>query len=147
MIDKNLGFEDSLLVFETVMRVRSTETGAGQHLTLEALTALLAETRARFLYSRGIEEINADYQGLIVDDLQLSVFSLVRAREELLFEVGVSLLSRDGGDMITKVTRIYDHSVVATARQHFKNYDYRLKKITTLNQATEQALSQQLFEI
>lgn len=147
MINEKLEFDDSVFVFETVMRVRCTETDAGQYLTLEALTALLSETRARFLYSKGIEGINADYQGLIVDDLQLSVFSLVRAREELLFEVGVSLLSSDGGDLTIKVTRMYDNSVVATARQHFINYDYRLKKVTTITLATKQALNQQLFAI
>lgn len=147
LINKKPEFDDSLFVFETVMRVRNTEIDAGQHLTLESLTALLAETRARFLYSKGIEGINADYQGLIVDDLKLSVFSLVRAREELLFEVGVSLLSNDGGDLTIKVTRMHDSSVVATAQQHFINYDYRLKKVTVLNHATKQALNQQLFEI
>lgn len=146
LIDKEIDFEANLFVFETVMRVRSTETDVGQHLTLESLTALLCETWARFLYSRGIEDISADYKGLIIDDLKLSIYSVVRAREALLFEVGVSLLSNDGGNLTTKVTRMYDSSIVAIAQQHFINYDYRLKKSTTMNLATREALAPQLFE-
>lgn len=38
-------------VFETVMRVRNTEIGLGQHLTVENLVALITEARFRFLYS------------------------------------------------------------------------------------------------
>ena len=145
LINKDLDFEDTLFVFETVMRVRSTETDVGQHLTLESLTALLSETRVRFLYSKGIEDINADHKGLIINDLQLSIYSVVRAREALLFEVGVSSLSNDGGHFTTKVTRMYDGSIVAIAQQHFVNYDYRLKKSTILNLATRDALNPQLF--
>ncbi|MFZ2553837.1 MAG: thioesterase, partial [Psychrobacter urativorans] len=69
MIDEVLDLDEQIFVFETVMRVRNTEVDIGQHLTLEALTALISETRVRFLYSKGIKEIDADYQGLIVDDL------------------------------------------------------------------------------
>lgn len=147
MIDEVLDLDEQIFVFETVMRVRNTEVDIGQHLTLEALTALISETRVRFLYSKGIKEIDADYQGLIVDDLQLNIVSLVRAREELLFEMGVSLLSGDGGNITTKVTRMYDGSTIAIAQQHFVNYDYRFNKVTTINNSIKQALNQQLLDI
>lgn len=139
--------DNEIFIFETVMRVRNTEVNVGQHLTLEALTALLSETRARFLYAKGIKEINANYQGLIVNDFQLSIFNLVRAREELLFEVGVSAISNEGGDLTIRVTRMHDGSVVAKAKQHFVNYDYRLHKITMLSNSTKKALDQQLSDI
>jgi acyl-CoA thioesterase FadM len=143
--DRELAFIDGVFVFETVMRVRNTEIAAGQHLTLESLTALLAEARERFLYSKGIKEINTDSQGLIVDHLQLSFSSRVRAREELLFEVGIERLSNDGGDIATKITRMYDGSLVAKARQHFINYDFRLNKATTFNSAIKAALDPHPF--
>lgn len=147
MIDEVLDLDEQIFVFETVMRVRNTEVDIGQHLTLEALTALISETRVRFLYSKGIKETDADYQGLIVDDLQLNIVSLVRAREELLFEMGVSLLTGDGGNITTKVTRMYDGSTIAIAQQHFVNYDYRFNKVTTINNSIKQALNQQLLDI
>lgn len=146
MTARELTFDQEVFIFETVMRVRNTEVDVGQHLTLESLTALLAETRARFLYFKDIKEINSAYQGLIIDNLQLQVVSLVRAREELLFEIGIEQLSNDGGNIAIKVTRMYDGSLVAKARQHFVNYDHRLHKITPLNNSTKEALDQQPSE-
>lgn len=147
MTHQELVFDTRVFVFETVMRVRNTEVNSAQYLTLESLTALLAEARARFLYSKGIKEINAEYQGLIVDNLQLSVISSVRVREELLFEVGVEQIYDDRGQMAIKVTRMYDGSLVAKARLHFVNYDYRLSKATTINSLLKETLHPQPFEL
>lgn len=143
--DQELTFNDGIFVFETVMRVRNTEIDVGQYLTLEALTALLAEARTRFLYSKGIKEVNSDHQGLMIDNLQLHIISRVRAREELLFEIGIEALTDDGGELAAKVTRMYDGSLVAKARQHFVNYDYRLNKITAINSTIKEALNPQPF--
>ena len=139
-----LVFEDTTFVFETVMRVRNTEIDSGQYLTIGALTELLSETIARFLYSKGIKQIDADYQGLIVDRLELNIEGLVRAREALLFEVGVAAVSNKGCDINIKVTRMHDDSLVAKSRQHLVNYDYRSNLITSLSKLTKQALEQLL---
>lgn len=140
--DRELSFDDTVFVFETVMRVRTSEVGIGNYLSLECLAQLLCETRDRFLYAKGIQRIQADHQGLIVDDIQLTLVSMVRAREELLFEVGVQQLSNSGCYIDTKVTRLHDDSLVAKSRQHFVNYDYRLNKITTFNKSLQSALDQ-----
>lgn len=145
LTDRELAFNSEVFVFETVMRVRSTEIDVGQYLTIEALTALLTEAKARFLYSKGIKEINADYQGLMIDYLQIHVESRVRVREELLFEIGVEHLTDNDGNLAIKITRMYDGSVVAKARQHFVNYDYRLKKVVALNTMTKESLAPQPF--
>lgn len=145
LTDQELKFDDEVFVFETVMRVRNTEIDVGQHLTLESLITLLAEARARFLYSRGIKEINSDYQGLIISNLQLNVVSRVRAREELLFEVGVEQISDKSGDMAIKVTRMYDGSLVAKARKSFIQYDYRSNKAISFHDDIKEALEQKPF--
>lgn len=147
MTDQVLKFDEAVFVFETVMRVRSTEIGVGQYLTLEALTALLAEARARFLYSKGIKEINSDYQGLMVNSLQIDIVSRVRARETLLCEVGVEQLSDNNGDMAFKVTRMYDGSLVATARKGFIQYDYRSNEPTSFSINIKEALDQKPLEL
>lgn len=145
LTDQELEFNDDVFVFETVMRVRNTEIDVGQHLTLESLITLLAEARARFLYSKGIKEINSDYQGLIISDLQLKVVSRVRAREELLFELGVEQISDKSGDMAIKVTRMYDGSLVAKARKRFIQYDYRSNKAISFHNDIKEALEQKPF--
>lgn len=147
MADQTFDFDDGVFVFETVMRVRNTEIDASQYLTFEALTALIAEARARFLFSKGIKEVNSDFQGLMVDQLTLAMTSRVRAREELLFEIGVETLAGDGGMLAIKVTRMNDNSLVASARQHFVNFDYRLNQPATLSSSVIEAINPQPFEL
>lgn len=146
LTDQELTFDDGVFVFETVMRVRNTEIDVGQYLTLESLITLLAEARARFLYSKGINEINSEYQGLIVSDLQLNVISRVRAREALLFEVGIEQIAEKSGKMAIKVTRMYDGSLVAKARKGFIQYDYRSNKAISFNSDVKRALDQSDFD-
>lgn len=140
MPKKELNVDDGLLVFETVMRVRHTEIDTGQYMTLESLTGLLTEAWLRFLYAKGIKEINADYQGLIIDELHLSISSRVQVREELLFEVGVEPSYDDGSHIEMKVTRMQTGETVAKARKHFVNYDFRLNKVTALDSTIKEAL-------
>lgn len=143
-MERELDFDKALFTFETVMRVRSTEIDASQYLTIESLTELLSESCSRFLYSKGIKQISADLQSMMINNLELNIISLAREREELLFEVGVESVSTDGCDVNIKVTRMYDNSLIAKSRQRFVNYDYRLQKITTLNNSTQQALDHQV---
>lgn len=147
MARNEISFNDSVFVFETVMRVRNTEVDAGQHISVETMTSLLTEAKARFFYSKGIKTINADYQGLIVQDLALNFISRVRAREELLFEVGVDRLNEETGTMFIKVTRMYDGSLVAKSQIEFVNYDYRVNKVLPISGSVKEVLDQQPFEL
>ncbi|MBO1530697.1 thioesterase [Psychrobacter sp. F1192] len=137
---QELDFDDGLFVFETVMRVRNNEIDISQHLTLESLTALLTEAEIRFLYSKGIKDVNADFQILTVTNSQLEVVNRVGAREDLLFELGVEQLTDDEVDIAIKVTRMYDGTSVAKARLQLNLYDYRLNKIVALNKRIKEAL-------
>ena len=147
MAEKENDFENANFVFETVMRVRNTEIGIGQHLTIEAMVALLTEARARFLYSKGIKEISVDYQGLVITDVAIHFISRVRAREELLFEVGVQNLTAKGGDFIFKISRMFDSSEVANAVMGFVAYDYRLNKEIPLSETLRDLLEVKPFEL
>lgn len=134
-------------VFETVMRVRNTEIGLGQHLTVENLVALLTEARFRFLYSKGIKEVNAEYQGLVINHVETQILDRARAREELLFEVGVQHLTDLGGDFVFKVSRMFDGSLVAYAKMGFAAYDYRQSQEIALSATIKEALDVKPFEI
>lgn len=147
MSNQELVFTDETFVFETVIRVRSTEVDAGQYMTIEALTSVISEVRSRFFYAKGIKEMNAEYQGLVVDDLTLTMYSRVRVREELLFEVGILDLTYEDGCLAVKVSRMFDNSVIAKATLHFVNFDYRLNHIIAMNAETKEALDQTPFEL
>ncbi len=147
MSDISITLDDNVFVFETVMRVRNTEIDVGQHLTIEALTAILVESRARFFFSRNIKDINADYHGLIANDIAINIVSRAKAREELLIEVGVAELSDEGGNLMFKVSRMGDMSLVAKAKLHFVSYDYRANQIVPMSDVMKDALDTPSFEI
>lgn len=138
---------DGSFTFETVMRVRNTEVDISQHLTVEALTAILSEARARFFYSKSIKEINAEYQGLMITEVMLEYTSRARPREELLVEVGTQQLSDTGGNLTFKVSRMYDGSVVAIAIMGFIMHDYRTNKTIPLSASIKQVLEVEPFEL
>ena len=147
MSDISITLDDNVFVFETVMRVRNTEIDVGQHLTIEALTAILVEARARFFFSRNIKDINADYHGLTANDIVINIVSRAKAREELLIEVGVAELSDEGGNLMFKVSRMGDMSLVAKAKLHFVSYDYRANQIVPMSDVMKDALDTPAFEI
>lgn len=147
MAAHDISLDDSFFVFETVMRVRNTEINFGQYLSLDAMTSLLTEARARFFYSKGLKEVDANYQGLIVTDITLNFPTRVRAREELLFEVGVGNINHKNGSILFKVSRMFDNSLVAKAQSTFVNYDYRTNQTVDIPQEMIEILDQTPFEV
>ncbi|MGP4952716.1 thioesterase family protein [uncultured Psychrobacter sp.] len=133
-------FDSRVFVFETLLHVRAIEVNTNQYLTLESLTALMVEAREQFLHFKGIKEISENNQGLVVDKLQVHIISRARVREALLFEVGIEQIDDEGGSIAIRVTRMSDNSLIANSRQHFVNYDYRLQKLTTINDVLKQSL-------
>lgn len=127
-----LSFPENVYIFETVMRVRSTEIDIGQQLRSEALVAMFSEARARFLYAQGLKEIDSNYLGILITDLATQYQSRARAREELLFEVGVTDLNQYGGDIVIKVTRMYDQSPIALGKFGFVCFNYITNSVTKL---------------
>lgn len=124
-------------MFETVMRVRSTEIDIGQQLRSEALVAMFSEARSRFFYAQGIKEIDSNYLGILITDLHSKFLSRARAREELLFEVGVTNQNAKGGDIVIKVTRMYDNSDVAFGKFGFVCYNYITNQVVAMTKEIE----------
>ncbi|MNZ56722.1 hypothetical protein D3C78_746750 [compost metagenome] len=119
--------------YSTRMTVRSTEINAGKHLGNDALISLLSEARSRFLFAHGIDEGgDADGLGIIVTDLANLYKAEARARDELLFEVGLMDLNRYGGDITFRVSRPADGTLVALAKNGFVFFDYRAGKVAPM---------------
>ena len=122
--------------YSTRMTVRSTEINAGKHLGNDALISLLSEARSRFLFAHGIDEGgDADGLGIIVTDLANLYKAEARARDELLFEVGLMDLNRYGGDITFRVSRPADGTLVALAKNGFVFFDYRAGKVAPMPEA------------
>lgn len=122
--------------FSTRMNVRSTDINAGQHLGNDALISMLSEARSRFLHAQGIDDAgNGEGLGIIITDLATLYKAEARARDALLFEVGVMDFNRYGGDIIYRVSRPADGRLVALAKNGFVFFDYRAGRVAAMPEA------------
>ena len=130
----HLEFPDELFCYATHMSVRNSDINAGCHLANDALVALLSEARSRFLFAHGVDDTRTGGAGpaIIVTDLATVYRAEARARDELLFEVGVCDLNRYGGDIVFRVSRPADATLVALAKYGFVFFDYRAGKVAPM---------------
>jgi acyl-CoA thioesterase FadM len=119
-----LAFPEDQFCFSTQLTVRVTDINAANHLGNDSMISMISEARARFLFEFGVQETEADGTGIIVTDLATTYRAEAHARDQLLFEVGVMDFNKYGGDVIFRVTRPADGTLVAMAKQGFVFYHY-----------------------
>ncbi|QGZ30694.1 thioesterase family protein [Stutzerimonas stutzeri] len=119
-----LQFPEDQFCFTTQLTVRITDINAGNHLANDSMISMISEARARFLFAYGIAETRKDGSGIIVTDLATTYKAEAHARDVLLFEVGVMDFNKYGGDIIFRITRPADDTLIAMAKSGFVFYNY-----------------------
>jgi acyl-CoA thioesterase FadM len=127
-----LAFPDDQFVYSTQMSVRVTDINHGNHLSNDSMISMISEARARFLYEYGVRESESDGSGIIVTDLATTYRAEAHARDLLVFEVGVMDFNKYGGDIIFRITRPADGTLVAMAKYGFVFFNYRLKEVVPM---------------
>ncbi|KRW61729.1 thioesterase family protein [Pseudomonas sp. TTU2014-080ASC] len=121
--------------YSTQLTVRVTDINAANHLGNDSMISMISEARARFLFDFGIEDASADGVGIIVTDLATMYRAEAHARDQLLFEVGVMDFNKYGGDIIFRITRPADDTLIALAKSGFVFFNYKLGKVTAMPEA------------
>jgi acyl-CoA thioesterase FadM len=127
-----LDFSRQSFCYSSHMTVRSTDINAANHLSNDSMISMISEARARFLFHFGIRETSASGPGIIVTDLATMYRAEAHARDQLLFEVGVMDFNRYGGDIIFRITRPADGTLIALAKSGFVFFDYSLGKVVEM---------------
>jgi acyl-CoA thioesterase FadM len=127
-----LEFPDDHFIFSTLMSVRVTDINAGNHLGNDSMISMISEARARFLYEYGVRETEGDGTGIIVTDLATTYRAEAHARDQLVFEVGVMDFNKYGGDIVFRITRPSDNTLVAMAKYGFVFFNYRVKQVVPM---------------
>jgi acyl-CoA thioesterase FadM len=96
------------------------------------MISMISEARARFLYEFGVRETGADGTGIIVTDLATTYRAEAHARDQLLFEVGVMDFNKYGGDVIFRITRPQDGTLIAMAKSGFVFFNYRHSEVVPM---------------
>ncbi|WP_137973304.1 thioesterase family protein [Pseudomonas sp. F(2018)] len=129
-----LDFSQQQFCYSTHMTVRSTDINASNHLGNDAMISMISEARARFLFDFGIREADQAH-GIIVTDLATMYRAESHSRDQLLFEVGVMDFNRYGGDIIFRITRPADGTLIALAKSGFVFFDYQQNKVVPMPDA------------
>jgi acyl-CoA thioesterase FadM len=129
-----LHFPDDQFCYTTLITVRVTDINAANHLGNDSMISMISEARARFLFEYGVAETERDGTGIIVTDLATVYRAEAHARDQLLFEVGVMDFNKYGGDVIFRITRPKDKTLVALAKQGFVFYNYKTSQVVAMPQ-------------
>jgi acyl-CoA thioesterase FadM len=127
-----LTFPEDQYYYTTLLTVRVTDINAGNHLGNDSMISMISEARARFLFEYGVTETEGDGTGIIVTDLATTYRAEAHARDQLLFEVGVMDFNKYGGDVIFRVTRPKDKTLVAMAKQGFVFFNYKTSQVVVM---------------
>lgn len=123
----HLEFPGNPFFYATSLTVRVTDVNAANHLANDSMISMISEARARMLYEYGVSE-----EGIIVTDLATVYRAEAHARDRLLFEVGLMDLNKYGGDIIFRITRPADGTLVALAKSGFVFFDYGAGKVALM---------------
>lgn len=122
-----LDFPPELFIYSTTLTVRVTDINGAKHLGNDSMISMISEARARFLFDKGITDT-----GIIVTDLATTYKAEAHARDRLVFEVGVMDFNKYGGDIIFRITRPADGTLVAMAKSGFVFFDYKQSKVVPI---------------
>jgi acyl-CoA thioesterase FadM len=127
-----LDFPDELFIYSTQLTVRVTDINGANHLGNDSMISMISEARARFLFEYGVQETGPDGVGIIVTDLATTYKAEAHARDQLVFEVGVTDFNQYGGDIVFRITRPRDGRLVAMAKYGFVFFNYQSSQVTPM---------------
>jgi len=127
-----LAFPEDQYCYTTHLTVRVTDINAANHLGNDSMISMISEARARFLLDVGMEKELGDGIGTIVTDLATTYRNEAHAHDQLLFEVGVMDFNKYGGDIIFRITRPGDRTLIAMAKSGFVFFNYRSKQVVAM---------------
>ncbi|MBQ5948231.1 thioesterase family protein [Massilia sp. ST3] len=127
-----LNFPEDQFYYSTPLTVRVTDVNAANHLGNDSMISMISEARARFLFEFGVAETERDGTGIIVTDLATTYRAEAHARDELLFEVGVMDFNKYGGDIIFRVSRPRDRTLIAMAKSGFVFFNYKTSQVMAM---------------
>ncbi len=130
------------LPFATELEVRVGDVNYGGHLGNDALLGLLHEARIRFLNRLGYREDDVAGHGLIMSDAAIVYKAQARLGDRLRIEVGAAEFHGSGCDVVYRVVRVPDGTLVALAKTGIVVFDYSRGRPVRWPEAAREAFAQ-----
>ncbi|QLI82802.1 acyl-CoA thioesterase [Chitinibacter fontanus] len=128
-------------LFTAELAIRIRDINYGQHLSNDALMAMLHETRLQWLAQLGFaSEMDIDGKGLIMADAAIVFENEAFYGDVLLIRLGAAEISRASFELYYDISS--QNQAIAKAKTTLVAYDYPQRKITSLPLALRAALEQ-----
>jgi len=115
--------------YSTQIKLRISDINYGGHLAHDSILSITHEARVRFLESLGYTAGNIEGPGLILSDAALVYKSEAFYGQTLLVEVAVADFSKNGCDLIYKLSDKKNLKEVARAKTGIVFFDYKKRDI------------------
>jgi acyl-CoA thioesterase FadM len=119
-------------LFTCSLQVRINDINYGQHLAHDKLISMLHEARAQFFLNFDMEESNVGGLGIIMSDLAICYQAESFHPDILNIEIALDDANRCGCDMVYRVSKNADGTIVATAKTGLLFFDYTEKKVASI---------------
>ncbi|WP_410498030.1 acyl-CoA thioesterase [Chitinibacter sp. S2-10] len=130
------------LLFSTDLPVRIRDINYGQHLSNDALMAMLHESRIQWLKQHGFaSELDVGGKGLIMADVAIIFKNEAFHNDVLRIRLGVAEISRASFDLYYDVSK--EGVIIAQAKTTLIAFDYQNRKMSSLPQTLRTILEQQ----
>ncbi|QQS35263.1 MAG: acyl-CoA thioesterase [Ignavibacteriales bacterium] len=115
--------------FKTEMKIRVTDINYGGHLGNDSVLSIMHEARIRFLGSLGYAESDVEGTGIMMTDCHINYTSQGFYGDEIIIDVSVPNIERNGCDFIYRITNKNSLAEIARGTTSIVFYSYTLKKL------------------
>ncbi len=116
-----------VLCYTTQLRVRFSDVNLGKHVGNDAMARMFSDVRSDFWDAQGLPQLDPDDTtglGLIVADVVMVYRAQAHLGDTLSFALGVHDVNRYGADVVARITRVADDTLIALGKSGFVYFDY-----------------------
>ncbi|MCU7548646.1 thioesterase family protein [Chitinophagaceae bacterium LB-8] len=115
--------------FSSIIPVRITDLNYGNHVGNDSVLSLIHEARVQFLKHHQLTELNFGGVGLIMADVAIEFKAELFYGDVLKVYVAANDFSAVGFDLVYKLVKNEEETLVATAKTGMVCFDYEKKKV------------------
>jgi acyl-CoA thioesterase FadM len=116
-------------IFKTEIVIRVSDLNYGGHLGNDSVLSICHEARLRFLKHLGYSELDIEGSGIIMADSAIQYKAEGFYGDELNIEIGVTDFTKNGCDIVYRLTNKKTGELVALVKTGIVFYDYKRRKI------------------
>jgi acyl-CoA thioester hydrolase len=121
--------EPNKYCFKTQSIVRVSDLNYANHLSNDKILTYVHQARVEFFESIGFSEMNFSGVGTIMADAAIIFKSEGHLNDNLILEVGISDISHSGFDLVYKISKRDNETLLSLVKTAIVCFDYSIKKV------------------